>query len=331
MRTSWPHFLRGALASAASALALVSASAQAQADAWPSARPISIVITFGAGSGSDVTARFLARTLKETLNANAIVDIKPGGAGMVGAQFAARAAPDGYTLLMGSGTVNAANYPLFRDRIPYSPTSFSTVAILYVSPAVMFVNNELTGKTFAELFASAARLNRKLSCGSGNAVTQVACEILKRKTGADLVNVPYKGNGQSLTDLASGQISIAFADMAAAAPLLARKAIRAVMVPSSTRMSSLPDVRTAAEWGLQDFEFLSWNGLFVPAGTPPDIIAKLNQAARHLLDSPEWDKQRSATSGIRVSADLASSRAFVNAEIAKWERYVRESGVKGSE
>lgn len=323
--------LRRVFAFAALSAAIAAQPALAQSDAWPGAKPISIIITFGAGSGSDVTARFLARALKEHLNANAVVDIRPGAAGMIGAQVAARAAPDGYTVLMGSGTVNAANYPLFRERIQYSPQSFTTVAVLYVSPAVMFVTSDLAGETFAELLASAARLNRKLSCGSGNTVTQVACEILRRKTGADVVNVPYKGNGQSLTDLASGQISIAFADMAAAAPLLARKSIRAVMVPSSARLSTLPDVRTASEWGLQDFEFLSWNAIFVPAGTPADIVARLNQAARQMLDSPEWDKQRSTTSGMRVAADLASSQAFVSAEIAKWERYARDSGVKGSD
>lgn len=325
-----PTTCRTLVLSLLGSLLLLAQQAWAQADSWPS-RPINIVITFGAGSGSDVSARFFQRALKEHLNANAVVDIRPGAAGMIGAQFAAKAAPDGYTVLMGSGTVNAANYPLYKDRIAYTPQSFATVAMLYVSPAVMFANKDLAGTTLTEIFASATRANRKLNCGSGNAVTQVACEILKRKTGADIVNVPYKGNAQSLTDLAAGQIAIAFSDVAAAVPFLSRQAVRTVLVPGPSRLASLPDTPTAAEIGLQDFEFLSWNGLFVPAGTPPDIIQKLNRVAKLMLESPEWEKQRLATSGIKVTGDLKESQDFVNAEIVKWDRYVRDSGVKGSD
>ena len=300
------------------------------ANAWPS-RPITIVITFGAGSGSDITARFYAKAITEKLGASAVVDIRPGAAGMIGAQYAAKAAPDGYTVLMGSGTVNAANYPLFRDRIPYLPQSFATVALLSLSPAVLYAHKDLRGDSLNELFDSAKWQNRQLSCGSGNAVTQVACEILKRSTGADIVNVPYKGNAQSLTDMASGQIAIAFSDTAAAAPFVNRGLIRPVLVPSAQRLTTMPDVRTAAELGLRDFEFLSWNGIFVPAGTPPQIIRKLNEAARHMLATPEWEKHIEATSGIKVSGDLKSSDEFVTAELAKWERYVRDSGVKGTD
>lgn len=302
----------------------------ARADTWPS-KPIAIVVTFGAGSGSDVSARFYAKALKEKLNANAVVDLRPGAAGMIGAQYVAKAAPDGHTVLMGSGTVNAANYPLFRDRITYSPQQFTTVAMLYVSPSALFAAKDLSGDTVTELLQQAQRSNRKLSCGSGNAITQVACEILRRKTGADIVNIPYKGNAQSLTDLSGGQLALAFADLAAAAPFMSRGGIRPVAVPSRTRLPTLPEVKTFAEQGIADFEFLSWNGIFVPAGTPREIIVKLNEAARHLLESPEWEKQRNATSGMKVSGELKESQEFVAAEIAKWERYVRESGVKGSD
>ena len=314
----------------ASAALLAPAAAQTQRDAYPD-KPITIVVTFGAGSGSDVAARLYAKALKDKLNATAVVDLKPGAAGMIGAQAVARAAPDGYTLLMGSGTVNAANYPLFRDRITYQPQSFATVAILYTSPATLFAVRDMKGETVADLLQEARRAGRKLSCGSGNAVTQVACEMLKRKTGADIVGVPYKGNAQSLTDLAGGQITLAFSDLAAAAPFMARGAVRPLAMPSRSRHVSLPEVRTFAEQGIADFEFLSWNGIFVPAGTPREVIAKLNDVARHLLESPEWENLRNTTSGSNTSGDLKESQEFVAAEIAKWERYVRESGVKGSE
>lgn len=308
---------------------LLVAAASAAADDFPS-RPITIVVPFGAGSGSDIAARFYARALKEKLNATAVVDLKPGAAGMIAGQLAARAAPDGYTVLMGSGTVNAANYPLFREQIGYGPQHFATVATIYVSPPLLLANRALTGDSVAELIAGAQRTQRKLECGSGNAVTQVACELLRRKTGADIVNVPYKGNGQSMTDLASGQIAIAFSDMAAASPHVARGAARIVAVPSATRLPGLPDVRTLAEQGFADFEFMSWNTVYVPVGTPPEVIRRLNEAARHMLASPEWDKQRVASFGLKVSGDLQESQAFVTAELIRWERYVRETGVKGA-
>jgi len=118
--------------------------------------------------------------------------------------------------------------------------------------------------------------------------------------------------------------------MAAASPHVARGAARIVAVPSATRMPGLPDVRTLAEQGFADFEFMSWNTLYVPVGTPPEVIRRLNEAARHMLASPEWDKQRVASFGLKVSGDLQESQAFVTAELIRWERYVRETGVKGA-
>ncbi len=309
--------------------ALTAGAGHALANDYPT-KPITLVVPFGPGSGSDIVARFYARALKDKLNATAVVELKPGAAGMIGGQAVARAAPDGYTVLVGSGTVNAANYPLFRDQIGYGPQHFATVATVYVSPPLLLAHKDLTGDTVAEVLASAQRLNRKLNCGSGNAVTQVACELLRRKTGADIVNVPYKGNGQSMTDLAAGQIAIAFSDMAAAGPLVSRGAVRMVATPTATRLPLLPELRTFAEQGFPDFEFMSWNTFYVPAGTPADVIRKLNEAARHMLATPEWEKQRIASSALKVSGDLKESQAFVDAEVARWERYVRETGVKGS-
>ena len=310
--------------------ALISGGAHAQADAYPS-KPISLVVTFAAGSGSDIAARHYAKALKDKLNATAVVDIKPGAAGMIGGQAVARAAPDGYTVLMGSGTVNAANYPLYRDRIGYQPQSFAPVAVLFTSPATLFVAKATGGDTVAAVLREARRANPNLSCGSGNAVTQVACQMLAKKTGTDIVNIPYKGNAQSLTDLVGGQIGMAFSDLTAAGPFLQRGSVRAVAVPASARMANMPDVRTFAEQGITDFEFLSWNTLFVPVGTPREAIQKLNEAARYMLSTPEWEALRIATNGIKVSGEIREAQEFVAAEIAKWDRYVRETGVKGSD
>ena len=301
--------------------------ALATAQTFPD-KPITLVVTFAAGSGSDVVARFYAQALKESLDATAVVDIKPGGLGMIGAHAVARAAPDGYTVLIGSGTVNAANYALYRDRITYKPEQFEPVAVLSASSTVLFATKDLTGDTIREVIEDARRKQRKLACGSGNAITQVACLMLGLKTGADIVNVPYKGNAQSIADVASGQIPLAVSDTGAALPLIQAGMVRPVAVPSSHRLPEFPDAKTFEEQGFPDFDFLAWSAIFVPAGTPKGVIAKLNEAARHMLASPEWERQRITTNGIKVSGDLKESQDFVTAEISKWERYVQKSGVK---
>jgi len=297
------------------------------ADVWPS-KPVTIVAPFGAGSATDTVSRFYAKFLKEETGATVIVENRPGANAMIGSQFVAKSAPDGYTVLMGSGTGNAANYPLYAGRIGYRPESFDTVAIIFVSPPAIFAAPGIPGDTIQKVIAAAAMKSPKgVSCGSGNSVTLVACEMLKRQTGADIVSVSYKGNGQSLLDLAGGQITLAISDMGAAAPLVAEGRVRPVVVAAQTRLSALPGVPSAKEQGL-DMDFLSWNGLFVPAGTPEPVIQKLNAAARRMLASPEWEKLRISSSGIEVSGDLAESRKFVASEIAKWKGYASETNVK---
>lgn len=314
----------------AMAAALAPSPVNAQADDYPS-RTITLVVPFGPGSGSDIVARFYARALKDKFNATVVVDLKPGAAGAIGGQIGARAAPDGYTVLVGSGTVNAANYPLFRGQLKYGPEDFAVVSTTYMGPPVLLANKNMPGNSIADIVAHAKQTQRRLSCGSGNAVTQVACELFKRKTGLDMVNVPYKGNAQSMTDLAAGQIELAFADLAAAGPFVTRGDAKVIAVPMDKRLPSMAEVKTFAEQGIADFEFMSWNTFFVPAGTPLPVIRKLNDAARHMLASEEWEKQRTASSGIKVSGDLEESKAFVAAEVARWERYIKETGVKGSQ
>lgn len=302
------------------------AAAPVAAQEYP-AKPITIVVPFGPGSGTDVVSRIYTKFIAEETGGSAVIDYKPGANAMIGAQHVAKAAPDGYTVLMGSGTANAANYALYSGRIPYRPEAFTTVAVIFVTPPVIFAAPGIQGDTVQKTLAAARAAGRTLSCGNGNAVTLVACEMLKRLTAQDVVAVSYKGNAQSLTDLAGGQLSIAIADMGAAAPFVSSNRVRPVAVAAHSRLSSLPDTPTAKEQGL-DMDFLSWNAVFVPAGTPQAAIAKLNAAARRMLASPEWDRQRKTTGGTDVSGELAFSQKFVADEIQKWYRYVRETGVK---
>lgn len=319
--------MRTSIRSCAALLAglLLAAGVQA-ADPWP-ARPITIVAPFAPGSTTDIISRLYAKFIQEETGGTVVVENRPGANAMVGTQQAAKAPADGYTVLMGSGTANAANYALYADRITYKPENFEAVAVVFVSPPVIFAAPGIAGDTVQKALASARAAPRGASCGNGNAVTLVACELLKRQSGIDLVSVTYKGNGQSLTDLAGRQITLAIADMGAAGPLVADGRVRPLAVAAKQRLPGLPGVPTASEQGL-DMDFLSWNVVFVPAGTPPAVIDKLNAAARRMLRSPEGIKLRQASSGLDVDGERASAQRFVADEIAKWERYVRDSGVK---
>lgn len=296
------------------------------ADSWP-AKPITIVVPFGTGSMTDTISRLYAKFINEETGGTVIVDNRPGANAMVGTQLAAKAPADGYTVLMGSGTGNAANYALFADRITYKAEDFDAVAVVFVSPPVIFAAPGVTGDTVQKTLASAKAASGGASCGSGNAVTLVACELLKRQSGVELVSVNYKGNGQSLADLAGRQITLAIADMGAGGPFVAGGRVRPVAVAAKQRLPGLPGVPSASEQGL-DMDFLSWNTVFVPAGTPSAVIEKLNAAARRMLRSPEGIALQQASNGLEVDGERTSAQRFVADEIAKWERYVRDSGVK---
>ena len=318
--------VRSGFSAAFAALTVALALPASAQGSYPS-KPITIVVPFAPGSGTDVVSRIYSKFIAEEMGGTAVIDYRPGANAMIGAQLAAKAAPDGYTVLMGSGTANAANYALYADRIPYKPEAFTTVSVIFVTPPVIFAAPGIAGDTAQMAIAAAKGSARGASCGTGNAVTLVACEMLKRLTGSDMVVVSYKGNAQSLTDLAGGQIALAISDMGAAASFVSSGKIRPIAIAAHNRLASLPGVPTALEQGL-DMDFLSWNAVFVPAGTPQAAVVKLNAAARRMLASPEWDKQRQMIGGTEVSGELASSQKFVADEIAKWTRYVRETGVK---
>jgi len=315
------------LFAAALAGAALSTAAVAQtAGAWPS-KPITIIAPFGPGSGTDVVSRMYAKFITEETGASVLVENRPGANAMIGSALVAKAAPDGYTVLMGSGTANAANYALYADRISYNPEQFATVSVIFVTPPVIFAAPGIAGDTVQKVVAAAKASPKGASCGTGNAVTLVACELLKRLTKTDMVAVSYKGNAQSLIDLAGGQITLAISDMGAASPFVSSGRARPVAIAAHSRLQGLPGVPSVKEQGL-DMDFLSWNAVFVPAGTPAPVIQKLNAAARRMIASPEGEKQRIASAGLPVTGEIDSSRKFVADEIAKWTRYVRETGVK---
>jgi tripartite-type tricarboxylate transporter receptor subunit TctC len=318
------HHVSRALALAAACMLSGNGLAQAQ---YPE-KPITLVVPFTPGSGSDIVARIIAKGLTETIKANVVIDNKPGANGALGAQAVARAKPDGYTLLLGSATTNAVNYAFSPGKLGYEPSSFDFIAGLGASDVSMYINSAQPWKNINELIAHAKKNPGKLSCGSGNAVTQVACEYFKRRAGIDVVTVPYKSNAQSLTDLAGAQLSFAFSDSTAAQAFVAGKKVRSLASAGETRNPVAPDVPTFAEQGLKDFEFTAWTAVFAPAGTPGAIAERLNAAIIKISDFPEMAQLRSKAGSTAMAIDLAAGKRFVAREVASWKKYVEETGIK---
>ena len=303
-------------------------SSNALAQATYPEKPITLVVPFTPGSGADIVARIIAKGLTETIKATVVIDNKPGANGSLGAQAVARAKPDGYTLLLGSATTNAVNYAFFPSKLGYEPSSFDFISGLGASDVSMYIPSDQPWKNINELIAQAKKSPGKLSCGSGNAVTQVACEYFKRRAGIDVVTVPYKSNAQSLTDLAGTQLSFAFSDSTAAQAFVASKKVRPLASAGETRNPVAPQVLTFAEQGMKDFEFTAWTAVFAPAGIPVAIAEKLNAAIIKITDFPEMVSLRGKAGSTPMVMDLPAGKRFVSREVAGWKKYVEETGIK---
>jgi len=295
--------------------------------AYPS-RPITLVVPFATASGSDILARILAKEMGEALGQSVVVENRPGANGAIGAQQVARAKPDGYTLLVGSATTNATNYFFFPSKLGYRPEDFDVVAGVSSSPQVLWVAESYKGRRVTDLIADAKARPGKISCGAGNAVTQVACELLKKQAGVDIVTVSYKANGQALADVAADQITIAFSDSGAAMPYVEQRRVRPMAVAQAQRWPFLKDVPTTREEGLPNLVLTAWGAVFAPARTPPDVLEKLNAAVRRSNASEAAAELRRRAGGTDLWMPLDETRRFVASEVERWGEYIRVSGVK---
>lgn len=300
------------------------ASAQ---DAYPN-RPITLVVPFPPGSGTDLSARVHAHELSSALGQPVVVENRPGANGVLGARQVARARPDGYTLLVGSAATNASNYAFFADQLGYSAASFEIVGTMGQVPFVLVVASESPWHSLADLLAEARKHPGKVACGSGVTTAQVACELLKIRAGITVLNVPYKGTPPALTDLAGGHVQFVFADGASATGLIEQKRLRVLAVAARSRAPQWPEVPTLSELGWPDLELSAWSALFVPAGTPAAIQKKLNDAVRIAIRSAESMEFQRRTGSLPLDLNLDDSRQFVASEINRWARFVRESGIR---
>ncbi|HEY4254168.1 MAG TPA: tripartite tricarboxylate transporter substrate binding protein [Roseomonas sp.] len=319
------RLLRGLLAAP---LIARSAHAASPGDVYPS-RPVRIIVPFAAGGGADVVARALAQLLSERLGQSCVVDNRPGGAGNIGTEAVARAAPDGHTLLL-TGPSHVINAYLFH-QLPFDPLhGFAPIALLTAAPYVLVAGPALPARGFGELLALARAAPAPLAYGSaGNGTAgHLAMEIVKAEAGIEMVHVPYRGSPQLLTDLMAGRVAVAFDNVLSSSPGIAAGQLRALAVSSLRRTPSLPEIPTIAEAGLPGFDVTVWQGALAPAGTDPGIIHRLGAEMAIALQSAEM-RARLATLGVEaIGGEPAGFVRFLDDEARRWAEAVRRSGAR---
>jgi tripartite-type tricarboxylate transporter receptor subunit TctC len=300
--------------------------ASAAAQDYPN-RPVRMVVPYAAGGGVDIVARAVSQELAKGIGQPVIVENRTGAGSNIGSDFVAKAAPDGYTLLMAS-PANAINMSLYR-KMPYdTQRDLAPVALVGAVPSVLVVNPALPAKTVAELVALAKEKPGSLNYGSGGSGTSehLSAEMFKSLAAIDLVHVPYKGGANAMTDVVSGQLSLMFTNMLGAMPHIRSGKLKAIAIADSRRSPSLPEVPTFAEAGFKDFEVLVWWGVMAPTRTPAPVITYLNREIIAALGAPEL-KERLDGMGARIIGGTPEQfGAFVAAEIVRWARAVQVSG-----
>jgi len=311
------------------AIAFMVTAPAAMAQQYP-AKPVRIVVPFAPGGGVDVTARILAQKLTERTGQSFIVDNRTGASGIIGVEFVAKSAPDGYTLLVGSQTTQAVVPAMYAGKISYDTgRDFAAVTEIAYSPLLIVVHPSLPVKTVKDLIALAKARPGQLTFGAASGGTpHMAGELFKLVAKVDLLFVPYKGEGPAIADAMGGQISMVFSNLPVALPQAQGGRLRALAVTSKQRVSTAPEIPTAAESGLPGYEASTWFGLFAPAATPRDIVAKLSAESASGLNAPDV-KERMAGQGLFVVANTPEQfTAFVKAEIPRWAKIVKDARVK---
>ena len=303
--------------------------------AWPQApyptRSVRILIGFPPGQATDVIGRAIAQRLTETLGQQFFVDNRPGAAGIIGSEQAAKAAPDGYTLLMSSSGPLAVNPGLY-SKLPYDPVrDFAPITVATAVPLFLVANPGFPPNSVKELVAHAKANAGKISYASGgNGVTNhLAMELFKSTAGVDMVHVPYKGGPPALTDLIAGQVSVMFETGPGALPHVKSGKLKALAVGGLNRSTAAPELPTVAESGYPGFDAVAWIALVAPAGTPPAIINRLHAEIVKMLNLPETKERFLALGAEPVGNKPEEFAAYLKSEIAKWGKVVKESGAKG--
>jgi tripartite-type tricarboxylate transporter receptor subunit TctC len=293
---------------------------------WPS-RPIHLVVPYAPGGPVDLSARLVAPKLQQSLGQPVVVENKPGAGGNIGADFVAKSAPDGYTLVMGAIATHAINPALYKD-LPYDPVrDFRHIALLVQVPNVLVINNDLPARSVAELIALAKRQPGKLDFASGStgSTGHLAGELFKQMTGTYMVHIPYKGSAPAVSDLLAGRVALMFDNLASALPNIQAGKVRALAVTTIRRSSFVPDLPTLDESGLKGFDMTTWWGLMAPAKTPEAAVQRLARDSRSAIETLQdrWRTMGSEVPALRTPAEFT---AFVERERKLYAELVRRSG-----
>ena len=308
----------------------MAAHAQPTSPAPYPTKPIRLVVPFTPGGSTDILARAVAQELTKAWGQAVMVDNVPGAGGAIGAEKVAKAVPDGYTLLMGHIGTLAVN-PSLYPNLPYDPIkSFAPVAWVARVPNVLVVHPSVKATNVKELVALAKASPGRMNYGSGGngSAANLATEYFKLQTGTSLVHIPYRGTAPAVTDLMGGQIQVLFTGAPAVLGQVKNGQLRALAVSSPTRLAALPDLPTVAESGYKGFEADQWYGVVAPAGTPRDVVAKLNAQINQALNAPDMKTRLNNEGAIATPATPEAFGQLIVRELARWKPVIQSGRVK---
>lgn len=304
-------------------------AAPLQAQTYPS-RPIRFIVPFAAGAGVlDIMARIVGQHLGTATGQQVVIDNRPGAGGNVGAEVAAKATPDGYTMLMGAVALVVS--PYLYAKLPFDPlTDLVPVTQVNSAPLMLVVHPSLPVKSVAELIAYVKARPGQLNYGSGGvgATPFLATELFKSMAGIDVTHVPYRGGAPALADLVAGQLSFMIENVPGTLPLVRDGKLRALAITSRQRLALVPDLPTMEEAGVPGYEMIGWNGIFVPKATPPEIVTRLNAELVKVLRSADVGEQLAKLGAVPVGDSPEQFGAFVKAESARWGKIIKDLGIK---
>lgn len=297
-------------------------------ESWAPSKPVRLVVPFSAGSATDQLARAIGAAVQQKIGQPVIVDNRPGANGIIGAEYVAKSAPDGYTILIGTNTTNAANQHLYR-KLPYDPIKdFTPISALGRGGQILVVHPAVHAETLGEFIALAKANPGKMTYGSGSASSHVAAEKLLHMADIRLLHVPYKSNPPAISDLLAGQINMMVTDMATGLPLVKSGKLRALGVSSRTRSPLLPNVPTIAEAGVPGYEATYWFAAFAPAGTPANIVAGLGKLVRDAAQSSAASAFYKSTGTEIFTTNPEELAQFTTQESAKWKAAIQTAGIQ---
>lgn len=309
-------------------LLLLGCTGLAGAQAWPN-RPVRLVVSYPPGGGADVVARLLGPKLSETLGQQFVIENRGGAAGVIGAEVVAKSPPDGYVVLL-DASAHGVN-PSLQPKLPYDTMKdLAAVSLLVRVPNVVVVTPSLPVNSMAELTALAKSKPGQLSFGSSGtgSAQHLAAELYKVQAGVNMVHVPYRGGSAAMVDVMSGQVPLMFTNMASALPHIKAGKLKPLATTGTHRPAALPDLPTVAETGLKGYEVYEWNGLFVPGGTPADIIDRLQKATVKALAQADVREHLIGLGAEVVASTPAELDRYRSNEIVKWAAIIKKAGIK---